>query len=486
MGRCSIDFHVLSSLWILKVGERLERRLDSSAMGSRLRRTRSGDFNELASGSFKPYLYPYREWRDGGLTAMTRALDDRKSVIALTADVTSYYHCLNPEFLLDKYFLHGVLGGADLDTQETKLHRLFVKSLVWWSHNVAERTGWRPPRGLPPVGLPASAVVANLALIQLDEVISDEVKPLYYGRYVDDILLVLEDSGNLQGRRDVWDWIIARSRGFLQREEQSNSDNSYPSNTTIEFSPSYLSGSTIRFDNHKNKVFHLSGSTGRSLLGSIKKAINERGGSEWRALPAIPSDPTDIGSDIANATHIDGDPAETLRDTDEISARRSGFAIRLRDFEAYERNLNPESWQAHRSAFIETVCQQILVMPHFFDLAPYVPRLVKLAVACGDYEATMKLIVAVRDVHRVAVETCRLSVVGDSTEGDAQVDVSAIWGRQLCREIYESIASGLASSFTQDHIDNLIFEIQDLGQVLPDGMGGAEVRSWHSRSLPAI
>ncbi len=147
-------------------------------------------------------------------------------------------------------------------------------------------------------------------------------------------------------------------------------------------------------------------------LARSKKAINERGGSEWRALPAIPSDPTDIGSDIANATHIDGDPAETLRDTDEISARRSGFAIRLRDFEAYERNLNPESWQAHRSAFIETVCQQILVMPHFFDLAPYVPRLVKLAVACGDYEATMKLIVAVRDVHRVAVETCRLSVVG--------------------------------------------------------------------------
>ncbi|WP_209304243.1 hypothetical protein [Pusillimonas caeni] len=53
--------------------------------------------------------------------------------------------------------------------------------------------------------------------------------------------------------------------------------------------------------------------------------------------------------------------------------RRAGFAIKLRDFEAYERDLLPEAWTAHRRAFFRAFTQHVLVLPQFFDLAVYLP-----------------------------------------------------------------------------------------------------------------
>jgi hypothetical protein len=90
MACCSLDFHVLSALWMLKVGSLFDKKLSSNVHGSRLRRNRHDQINELALGSFTPYLKPFRDWRDGGINAMRSALQDKKEVLALTADVSSF------------------------------------------------------------------------------------------------------------------------------------------------------------------------------------------------------------------------------------------------------------------------------------------------------------------------------------------------------------------------------------------------------------
>ena len=170
MARCSMDFHVLSTLWMMKVGDLFDAKLGDNVYGSRLRRNRHDKINELALGSFKPYLKPFRDWRDGAIKAMRTALDNKKKVLALTADVSSFYHELNPGFMLDDGF-HKI-AGIELDGSQTKLNRLFISALTAW----AEQTPLK--KGLP-VGLPASAVVANAALIQLDQFIAQQVVPLY-------------------------------------------------------------------------------------------------------------------------------------------------------------------------------------------------------------------------------------------------------------------------------------------------------------------
>ena len=130
MAKCSLDFHVLSTLWMLEVGYLFDAKLTDCAYGNRLRRKQNKqEINPLSLGSFAPYLKPFRDWRDNGINSMRTALDADKKIVALTADVTSFYHELNPQFMIAPAFVQDVLG-IELSNEQTKLHRLDRKSVV--------------------------------------------------------------------------------------------------------------------------------------------------------------------------------------------------------------------------------------------------------------------------------------------------------------------------------------------------------------------
>src|SRR5690606_30005361 len=227
MAQPSMDFHVLSALWMLQVGCHYDKNLDDCAYGSRLRRTTKGEFNERSLGSFKPYLKPFRDWRNGGISAMRSALESKKSIVALTADVSSFYHELNPKFMLDESFNELLELPEDLEQPELKkLHRLFIHALQAWAKQTPLKKGL-------PVGLPASAVVANMALFELDRVIQEQIAPLYYGRYVDDIILVMDGGKQFHSTSDVWEWIFSRSRSLLAWVDGKQKKK-------VQFKPDYL------------------------------------------------------------------------------------------------------------------------------------------------------------------------------------------------------------------------------------------------------
>ncbi|SFH22334.1 Reverse transcriptase (RNA-dependent DNA polymerase) [Nitrosospira sp. Nsp14] len=423
MAQCSLAFHVLSTLWIIKVGHQYDKKLHDCAYGSRLRRGKKGEINLLSLGSFKPYLKPFREWRDGGIDAMRTALAAKKKVISLTADVSSFYHELNPSFMLNEKFKQ--LLELELKPEEEKLNRLFIAALKEW----AKRTPLE--KGLP-VGLPASAVVANVALFELDQLIEQQVAPLYYGRYMDDILLVMENGAKSRSPAALWQWLLDRSGGKLDWIPESKQEE-------IQFKPDYLSNSKIYFANKKNKVFLLEGETGQTLVDAIAHQIQERA-SEWRALPNLPMSASHVATDLIAATQHDGEVADNLRKTSALTMRRAGFSIKLRDFEAYERDLLPETWKNHRQAFFRAFCQHVLVLPHFFELAIYLPRVVKLAIACEDFDSLCEIIEQLKAIYKRLEQNCNLTIkaLPESTVPN-QVEILNRWQDQLLNTIQENI-----------------------------------------------
>jgi len=431
MARCSLDFHVLSTLWMLEVGHLFDARLSDCAYGNRLRRTHNGkDISKLSLGSFQPYLKPFRDWRDKGIAAMRAALDADKKIVALTADVSSFYHELNPGFMLDSDFVTDVLR-LELTEFQVKLHRLFIRALQAWAAATPLRKGL-------PVGLPASAIVANMALIELDRCIERQVAPIYYGRYVDDILLVMENGANFASTELLWEWLFERSQETLGWVDQDKKQ--------IGYRPTYLSGgegkSQVHFANGKNKVFILAGETGKTLVDAIAHQIHERA-SEWRAMPRLPRSATHVGTDLLVATQSDGEAADNLRKADALTMRRAGFAIKLRDFEAYERDLLPEAWTAHRRAFFRAFTQHVLVLPQFFDLAVYLPRVIRLATACEDFADLRRIIEALQRLCQQVQEQCDI-VVKAWPEGEDRPNAAEMlgcWKGQLFASILESIAA---------------------------------------------
>lgn len=426
MSQCSLDFHVLSTLWMLEVGHLFDAKLKTCAYGNRLRRTQEGTLNQLSLGTFQPYLKPFRDWRDKGIDAMRTALEADKKIVALTADVSSFYHELNPDFMLEPAFVVDVME-LTLSSSQLKLHRLFIQALKAWSAATPLKKGL-------PVGLPASAVVANVALAELDRIVEQQLAPIYYGRYVDDILLVMENGASFRSTAELWEWVFSRSEGKLGWVAGEES-------RQIGFQPAYLSDSQIRFANAKNKVFMLAGEPGKTLVDAISYQIQARS-SEWRAMPRLPRSASHIGTDLLAATQSDGEAADNLRKADALTMRRAGFAIKLRDFEAYERDLPPEAWQEHRQAFFRAFVQHVQVLPQFFDLAVYLPRVIRLATACEDFEALRKILQELEQVCIQLKEYCTLSI--KACPEDYMPPVTAlmqVWQKQMYTTVRESISA---------------------------------------------
>ena len=417
-------------------GHLFDAKLTACAYGNRLRRTQNGKgINLLSLGTFQPYLKPFRDWRDKGITAMRTALEADKKIVALTADVSSFYHELNPGFMLDAAFIVDVLR-LELSASQAKLHRLFIHALQAWAQATPLKKGL-------PVGLPASAVVANVALVELDRCIEQQIAPIYYGRYVDDILLVMENGAGFQSTTQLWDWLFARSDcklSWVKGEEGKQ----------IGFHPSYLHDSQIRFANAKNKVFLLAGEPGKTLVDAIDHQIRERA-SEWRAMPRLPRSASHVGTDLLAATQSNGEAADNLRKADALTMRRAGFAIKLRDFEAYERDLRPDAWKDHRQAFFRAFVQHVLVLPQFFDLAVYLPRVIRLATACEDFNALRKILRGLEQLCTQLNEHCALTIKACPTESLRPAhELLARWQNQLYTTVRESISAAFPPKLSKE------------------------------------
>lgn len=341
--------------------------------------------------------------------------------------------------MLKKKFFRKVLG-LNLNKKQRKLHRLFIHALQAWTAATPLKKGL-------PVGLPASAIVANMALVELDRCIEQQVSPIYYGRYVDDILLVMENGADFGSTVDLWEWLFRRSNNTLDWVDQSKNQ--------IEFKPPYLSDSQppsrVRFANGKNKVFILAGSTGKTLVDTIAHQIHERA-SEWRAMPRLPRSAQDVGIDLLAATQNDGEVADSLRKADALTMRRASFAIKLRDFEAYERDLLPGTWQAHRRAFFQAIIQHVLVLPKFFDFSIYLPRIIRLATACEDFADLRRIIDMLRELFLQVEKHCEIKIKAWPSEND-KPDPTVIlvsWEKQLFTGIYESISAAFPPRLSKE------------------------------------
>lgn len=412
VGRHPVAFHVVSALWIQKVGYLYDRVLRNSVYGSRIRGTAGGEKSErlpnaTSLGSFRPYTYGFRAWRQEGLKAIRTALDAQKSVIAITADLRQFYHSVGAEYLLRDSFLTEF--GIQLSPDQTRFTSQFITALQIWAKGTPEHSS-EPHVGLP-VGISAPRVIANSVLAGFDKAVEEQLGPIFYGRYVDDVLLVLENRENLTRPKEIWDSISKQLGGLVQVTTEEG-------DFAARLNLPYATDSNLRFAGSKQKIFLLSGSSGKSLLDSITKTIEERS-SDWRMLPDLPTEESDLANDFVSASDDATEDADNLRKSDGLSIRRLAFAIRLRNFESVQQDLLPDQWQSHRERFYTIAMDHVLTVPGLFAYGPYLSRLVGLAVACGDFDwaaAIVKRIGKLFDTVRVDTKKGELEKLNGSRE----------------------------------------------------------------------
>ena len=437
-----ITFHIITTLWIILVGEKFDRKLSANSYGNRIRRCKDNNPNLNALGSFNPYLIHYQKWRDTGLQIMRNNLEAKKDVIAVTADFTSFYHNVSPDFLLNKALYNKL--GIELNNDEWAFTQLIVEMLRRWARSTPLEKGL-------PVGCAISAVIANVVLAELDFAIEREVTPLYYGRYVDDIILVMENTNKFKSVEQVWNWIQQRVKCLTP---DCKTDISKDSEVDIVFKSSFylpndLDKTRLFFEQSKTKVFLLEYPSGLGLLDSLEHQIKVRS-SEWRALPELPVD-SKIASMLLSACNKNGEDADNLRKADSLSIRRAMFAMKLRDFEAYCRNLDGKCWIAQRQAFLRTIDEYFTNIDSFFELFRYFPRIVAIATECNEYDLLYSLLCKINKICEIITNLSKNKSSKHITlEISGKIIDHSTWQKEI-KLFQEYIFSGLRESFVSTY-----------------------------------
>ena len=158
-------------------------------------RIREKLYNELSYNvTFSPYLFEpyyqkYESWRDKALDIAQEHLK-RDNVLITTLDFTRFYYSVD----ITTEFMESLLKKTRFeDSQRITYERLnaFVESVITrYSEVYFSEIQEASPRKILPIGFLPSNVLANECLHKFDGAILDGWNPIYYGRYVDDILIV--------------------------------------------------------------------------------------------------------------------------------------------------------------------------------------------------------------------------------------------------------------------------------------------------------
>lgn len=387
----TVEYQIVSALWILKVGHKLESKLNKNlSYGNRLRRRKHllsdfGDFigplNSDSLGLFAPYFSAYRNWRQKGLDAMRRLVEAGKPATAVTMDLAGFYHNASPNFLLKPNFLKMI--GVELTSNEKKFTQLLLDSInCWYRHtpDYEHRT-----EGALPVGLSSSKVISNVLLYELDKDVNEGISPAYYGRYVDDVFLVFETPENITNGNSVVEH-LANNIESLKNDRIKGK----PSSLKLKFG--YASDSDLRFSADKQKIFSLSSEHGLDLINQISSQIRAQS-SEYRMLPEVPRSSVLMAEKALLASPDASLIADALRKADVVSIRRLGLSLLLRDIESYSSDLSRADWSELRQEFYGLVHRYLLTPKGLFELFNYYHRVFSLMVANYDFSDADKFIV---------------------------------------------------------------------------------------------
>ncbi|MCR5037676.1 MAG: hypothetical protein K6A73_10230 [Bacteroidales bacterium] len=212
-----VELLIIDVAWVLLFGCKLDGRLSENSWGNRLDLVAGGGKVREGNALFKKYHTQYRRWWQTGVDEANAQLKKGKNISIINFDIENYYHSVNLSFdyLLSEYDKLWPNDRIKEDKLTSVIQSIYSK---YWeltkASDEAALCGRNEGKHALPLGLMSARILANWNLSPLDNHIVEKYKPLYYGRYVDDCMLVVETKSNSdnciesinQELPDLFDW----------------------------------------------------------------------------------------------------------------------------------------------------------------------------------------------------------------------------------------------------------------------------------------
>lgn len=187
-----IELHIISVVWVMKYGATIDGLLGKWCYGNRL----AIENGKLFSGKwlYKKYIRQYQEWWGNGINRANEVLrNDKEDITIISLDITNYYHSINFDF--NELFSDVEDIDEDSDIRNSILTNVFIEiHKEYWEKTKDSKLDIFKSNDMHlaplPIGLLSSPLLANWYLKDFDSYFKKKYKPIYYGRYVDDIMIV--------------------------------------------------------------------------------------------------------------------------------------------------------------------------------------------------------------------------------------------------------------------------------------------------------
>src|SRR5690606_39174808 len=182
-----IELHLISILWIIREGYILHKDYckDNYAYFLELNSENGNVVDGLRL--FKPYFEQYQKWRDKGVDLAKSIVAKDTDVVVLSLDIKEYYYNIGYDLNLQEKLHYRITSGLGVKG-------LLFTQMIFKINEVYQKICPKDSKAIMPIGVLSSGILANWYLKEFDNKIKEELSPAYYGRYVDDILIVLSNT----------------------------------------------------------------------------------------------------------------------------------------------------------------------------------------------------------------------------------------------------------------------------------------------------
>ena len=192
-----VEGHILSILWIMEVGIKIDSAMYKHSYGNRLRK--DSIEKNYSPNLFQPYFSQYESWRDKGLKQAKECLDSGSDALILMLDFKRFFYSIEIDendfvsILEDEQYFD---VSSSLEEWVPELHAFMYEIIKCYSVFFSKKA-------LLPIHFFPSNILSNWVLDSFDKQIITRWNPVYYGRYVDDIIIIDKVEKNSEIRKWV-------------------------------------------------------------------------------------------------------------------------------------------------------------------------------------------------------------------------------------------------------------------------------------------
>lgn len=230
--KAPVELLILDTIWTLMIGKMAYENgcMPKNIFANRIKTKQVFNNNyDLYSGIdfesnrlFYPYFRQYSSWRDNAFTAVRKIYDSHQNSILISLDIKSYYYSVVFDFEQLPSYLNQdsrLKSIKNLTSIIKHIHILYTAEMQKFFDNIP--ADCKKGQSALPIGLISSMILSNLYLKDFDNAIRQKIKPYYYGRYVDDIIIVVKKDIDSNVTRDKIIEEILIQNNLVEADQES-------------------------------------------------------------------------------------------------------------------------------------------------------------------------------------------------------------------------------------------------------------------------